>query len=278
MPRIGLDVPVFAGTENQRPLRGVDARRRREDEGRAAPGLDADGRHARQSGYRVDPRARGVEHHRRFVRGAAGSHLPSIVRARDGRHLGIAHQPPAGPSHAAQVALVDGMHVHVGGIGFVHGTGDLFGPQHRHARQRLVAAQAARVGRHRAQYVPVRVEQAFLAGCPDHQGATRRQQRMFGEACRRVLQKVAARLSERAHLRRAVAFHEERRRAAGRVIAGLRFPFEHGHAAVRGKPVGDRSTCDAAADDEKVALRRARRKRGWHGNELCGFAKAACFR
>ena len=55
-----------------------------------------------------------------------------------------------------------------------------------------------------------------------HHGAARAEQRVLGEALRRLLEEGAAGHREGAHLRRAVALHEERGRAAGGVKARLR--------------------------------------------------------
>ena len=66
----------------------------------------------------------------------------------------------------------------------------------------------------------------LLAVRGDHQRAARRQDRLLGEAGGRRVEEGAARHRQRAHLRRAVALHEQRRRAAGRVVAGLRLALE----------------------------------------------------
>ncbi len=148
---------------------------------------------------------------------------------------------------------MDGVHVHVGGVGLVHGAQHLFRPQHGHALAGFLGAQQARIGRDGAQYLPVRFEQGQLPRAGDHERAARRQQRMRGKARRRILQEGAACHRQRAYLRGAVAFHEQRRRAAGRVVAGLRFALEHDDAAMRCQPVRDGRTGNAAPDDEEVS-------------------------
>jgi hypothetical protein len=111
----------------------------------------------------------------------------------------------------------------------------------------------------------VSLELGHVVGARDHHRAARREQRVLREACGRVLQEGAACHGEGAHLRRAVAFHEERGRAAGGVVAGLRLALEQDHARMRGQPVGRRSPRDAAADHEEVG-----RDGSWVVEEVIG--------
>ena len=73
-----------------------------------------------------------------------------------------------------------------------------------------------------------------------------------GEAGRRMLEEAPARHRQRAHLRRAVALDEERRRAPGRVVARLRLALEEDDLAARRQRVADRGGGDAGADDEEI--------------------------
>ncbi|MDT4846087.1 hypothetical protein FQZ97_800950 [compost metagenome] len=144
------------------------------------------------------------------------------------------------------------MHVHVGGVGFVHRAGHLLGAQRRHHLARLLAIEALGADVHGAQQFPVRFELVQVLGARNHHRAARREQRVLGEAFGRVFEEGAAGHGEGAHLRRAVALHEERGRTAGGVVARLGFAFEQDHAGMRGEPVGHRGPGDAAADHEVV--------------------------
>jgi hypothetical protein len=148
---------------------------------------------------------------------------------------------------------VDGVHIHVGGVGLVHGAQHLFGAQRGHHLARLLAAQAGGAGVHGAQHFPVGFELGHVFCARDHHRAARREQRMLAEAFGRVFEESAARHGEGAHLRCAVAFHEEGGGSAGGVVARLRFAFEKDHACVRSEPVGHRGPGDAAADHEEVS-------------------------
>ena len=144
------------------------------------------------------------------------------------------------------------MHVDVGRVGLVGAAEHLLAAQHRHQGQRLVAAQPPRLRRHGLQHRASVRPAAPPARAGDEQRAARRQERVLGKAVGRLLEEGAAGQRQRAHLRRAVAGHEQRRRAAGAVVAGLRFALQQRHAAVRREPVADRRRGDAAADDDAV--------------------------
>jgi hypothetical protein len=103
-------------------------------------------------------------------------------------------------------------------------------------------------------HLPERRELCVLARRGDQQRAARRQDRPVGEAGRRRFEEGAAGERQRAHLRRAVAFHEERRRAPGRVVAGLALALEDDDAAVGRQEVADRCAGDAGTDDQEVAV------------------------
>src|SRR5207253_6191442 len=86
----------------------------------------------------------------------------------------------------------------------------------------------------------------------------RREQRVLGEAGRWMLVEDATGPRERAHHGRAVALHEHRGRAPGRVVARLRFAFEHDDAAPPGEPVPERGAGDAGAHDGHVKFSHTR--------------------
>ena len=120
MPASGLKYQSSLDARGHRPAGRVDPRRRREDEGGAAPRLQADRARAGQRGRLLGPGAGCVEHHRRLVSAwppAATCQLPAHALQRG--DLGLADDAPAGAADAAQEALVDGVHVHVGGVGLV---------------------------------------------------------------------------------------------------------------------------------------------------------------
>ncbi|MNN01807.1 hypothetical protein D3C81_1144350 [compost metagenome] len=179
-------------------------------------------------------------------------HLPAPVAPFDRTGFGTAGQHAAVVAHAAQVALVQGMDIHVGRIRLQHRSQHMLGPQHRHQRARAGAVQALRACAKAGQHLPVGVELVLLAGPGQHHGAARQQHRLRGKAGRRRIEEGAAGHGQPAHLRRAVAFEVKGGRAAGRVVAGLRLALEHDHAPRLRQPVSHRRPGNAGADDEVV--------------------------
>jgi hypothetical protein len=179
-------------------------------------------------------------------------YAPDIAMTRDGADLRVADQLATRLTHATQVALMDRMDIHVGRAGLVDRADYHLRTQHGHAFASLLRGQQFGLGRHRTQDFPVLVEQGLLPRRGNHQRAARRQQRMRGKALRRICEKGVAGHRQRAHLRRAVAFHEQRGGSAGGVIAWLTFPLQHGDAAVRREPVRDGGASDTCADYQKV--------------------------
>ena len=126
--------------------------------------------------------------------------------------------------------------------------------QRRDERARGAASSRRPRGLIDVHHLPERGELFVLARRGDEQRAARRQDRPVGEAGRRRFEEGAAGERQRAHLRRAVAFEEERRRAAGRVVAGLALALEDDGAPVRREEVADRRAGDAGTDDQEVAV------------------------
>jgi hypothetical protein len=98
----------------------------------------------------------------------------------------------------------------------------------------------------------VGVELRLLARRAEHEGAARRQQRVFAKAGRRAAEEVEAGAGQGAHLRRAVALHEQGRRTPAAVVTRLRLAFQHDDTRALGQPVGDRRPADACADDDEI--------------------------
>jgi hypothetical protein len=111
----------------------------------------------------------------------------------------------------------------------------------------------------RAQGLPGLLQQRLLPLGGNEQGASRRQQRMLGKPCGRALQEGAAGHGQGADLRGSVAFGKQGGRSPGRVIARLRFTFEHDDATAGGEMPGNGCAGNAAADDEEVGLFRWRK-------------------
>jgi hypothetical protein len=251
---IGLDVPVFRDAGRHRPRGRGRVRRRGEDEGGTALGLQADARGTGDGTDRIRPGTRGVDHDRRLARLPARFDRPDRPVPPQCADLRVVHDLAAMRAHAAQEALVDGMHVHVGSIRFVDGAQHAIGAQHRREFERLRRVEQAATRRDRPQDVPVALQLRFLPVGGDHHRAARADQRVLAEPRGRALEERAARHGECAHLRRAVAFHEERGGAARGVVARLRLPLQQQHAAVRREEVADGRAGDAGTHHEKVGI------------------------
>ena len=145
------------------------------------------------------------------------------------------------------------MHVDVTGIGIVERACHLFRPQHGQQGQCFFHGNATQMRALAVQGVPFGLQLRFLPGRGNDERAARREQGMLGKPFRRVFEKGAAGAGEGAHLRRTVALHEQGRRAAGGVVAGLRFALQQQHACMRCQPVRGRSAGNACADDDDVS-------------------------
>ncbi len=252
---VGLEVPLLVDVDGCRPGRGLHARWHGEGEGRAPARLQADGRHAGQARQLVGPGTGGV-HYR-----ACAQHFPTGQRdgpaawgALQRGDFGIRAQHGAAPPRAAQVALVQRMHVDVGGIGLQHAGGHGLGPQAGQQGQQLVAREQTH-GR-------VALARVF-EGCmqrrqllrPRHIGhAARGEDGGVPELRRRRVVEGAAGTRQGLNVGRAVSGAVERRRAAGSVVAGLGFALQQQHAPRRSQFPGYGRTGNARADDHEVAI------------------------
>ena len=99
-----------------------------------------------------------------------------------------------------------------------------------------------------------RLQRLELALRCDVKASPRPGERSLGESRRRIEQELAAGARQRADRGVAVDLGEQRRRAAGRVIAGTIFALEQHDAARLGEMGGDRGAGDAGADDDDVSV------------------------
>jgi hypothetical protein len=145
---VGLDVPALVDAAEERPMRGVDIARGREGEDAAALRHQADRRDTGERGDGVAPGARGVHQHRRAVADAARVDLPATaVVTCDLDDVGVADDRAALAPDAAQVAVVEPVHVDVGGVGLEHRAENPLAAQRRHDLARAVGVeQSARAG------------------------------------------------------------------------------------------------------------------------------------
>jgi hypothetical protein len=231
--------------------------RRREDE-RAAPlWHEADRRDAGEQGDDIAPGARCIDDDRcRVTRAARIGETGAIALPPQRSHLGVGDDAAAMPANAAQIALVQPGDVDVRCVGLEHGAEHAFATQRRDERARCVGIEEPAIRARRAQHRPLRIEQCALTRRGDEHRTARREDRAFGEALGRRVEKGAARPRQGANLRRAVARHEERRRATGRVIARLAFTLEQHDAHMRRQEVAEGRAGDATADDDGVAVDR----------------------
>ena len=153
---------------------------------------------------------------------------------------------------------MNGMHVHVERIRFEYAADHLFRFEYRNGTQHIPRVENQCVGCDAFEHGDVGVELRRLAGCRDKHCATRRHQRMAGEPIRRFLQKGTTSHGQPPDLRRAVAFHEQRGRPPGRVIAGVRLALQQQHAASLRQPVASRGRGDTGADHDEVGAIRIR--------------------
>ncbi|MDT4858974.1 hypothetical protein FQZ97_934670 [compost metagenome] len=228
--------------------------RRGEDEGSAALGLQTQGTDAGQLGELVAPGTGGIDQYRRLEAALAGADLPLLALALDAGHFATELNLPAVAANAAQVTLVQGVGVDVGGAGIEHGALDLVAAQHRHQRARLLGAEHLHVGHLLAGAVELALQLFGVAAEVHHHLAARREQRMFAEAFRRCVEEGAAGGGQGAYLGRAVGHGIERGGAPGGVVAGMLFAFQHQHAAVARQPVTGGGAGDSGADDDEVNL------------------------
>ena len=109
---------------------------------------------------------------------------------------------------------------------------------------------------------------ACLLGAAGDQRAARRQQRMVGEARRRLAIEAAGGHGDGADLGAAVGLRMQRRRAAGRVIGRDMLALENDHARCGREVVGDGNAGDAGADDGEIEI--------LHAPSHCKAVTSAC--
>ena len=144
------------------------------------------------------------------------------------------------------------VHVDVGSVGLEYGPrGHAPCAALTRARRRGGVEQAA-TRAHRLHHLPEGGELGVLTRGSDEERAARRRSGLREPAGGASRKERLARVSART--RRAVAFQEERRRAPGRVIAGLAFALEDDGTAVRREEVADPCAGDAGPDDQEVAV------------------------
>src|ERR1700754_1959918 len=164
-----------------------------------------------------------------------------IEMQRDALRLGTAQEP-----------LVQFVDIDVRGVGFEEGDVGGVRAKHWHACRHLRSVEQ----RERRREATYRLEFIAYALCllhiADDKGAATLQDRVRGEAGGRSLQERARGAAQCAHLRRAIALAEMRRRTAGGVEARERFALQHHDARMRCEKPGDRSTSDAGADHDHV--------------------------
>ncbi len=249
---VRLQVEGFVEADQHRPVVAVDARRRGEDEGRAALGLQAQRADAGQPGDGVAPGARCVDQHRRAVAAGGAADFPGAVDPADLQRFVVAQDLPLVAADAAQVALVQGVGIDVGAGGVVGGAEDLVATQHRHDRAGLFRVQQAHLRHQRLAAFVLTAEFFRIVAEVDHHFRTRAEQRMLAEAGRRVVEEGPAGGGERAHLGCAVGHRVVRGGAAGGVVAGLRLALQHHDPAVGRQPVAGGCAGDAGTDDEVI--------------------------
>ena len=188
-----------------------------------------------------------MDQQRRLIAPAAGGHLPETGVAADGRDRGIGLDPAAALFQQPGIARQHAVDIDILGVALDGGAGDDLGAQDRHQLDRLRRAQplqplgAAAIGLERVQLVFGR----------HHHLAARRQQAALRDPLGR-LEKPGGGGIERAQGGIAVVADEDRRRAAGGVIADLPLGLEHADRAIGGKLGTGANAGDATADDENI--------------------------
>ncbi|MCY1432879.1 hypothetical protein D9M71_488880 [compost metagenome] len=260
---VGLHVEGFVQAHQVRPLVHIHALRRGEDEGGAALGLQAQGANAGERGELVAPGAGGVDQHRRLEIALAGDDQPLLALALDASHFAAELHLPAVATDAAQVSLVQGVGVDVGGAGIEHGALDLVAAQYRHQRAGFVGAEHPHVGDVFEGAVELALQLFGVAAEVHHHLAARREQRMFAEAFRRCVEEGAAGGGQGAYLGRAVGHGIERGRAPGGVVAGVLLALQYQHPPVARQPVTGGGAGDPGTDDDEVGLIHGKASGGW---------------
>jgi hypothetical protein len=158
-----------------------------------------------QAGHDVGPCPRGVDDvGGRDTLAVAETDLPRAVPALERHDLGVETQHAARRARALEEAAMDRRHVHV--LGFLE---DGAARRRRRFQQRMAAESLGRIepthAGYQARIVGGRLlHRRLLLGPPGDQRAARRQQRMVGEAGRRLAIKAARCHRDGANLRTAI--------------------------------------------------------------------------
>ncbi|MNO99885.1 hypothetical protein D3C76_916670 [compost metagenome] len=233
----------------------VQAVGRREDEGRAAFRLQAQGRGTGQFTNGVGPGASGVDQYRRAEAGVGGVDVPKAVGTAFQAHdFAVGVDLALMAADTAQVALVQGIGVDVAGAGVVQCAVDFFRTQDRHTRAGLCGAQQLHLG-HAGLGAFILALQLLGVAIEVHgHFPARGQQWVFGKTLGWRIEERPAGQGQGTHLGRAVSGCVQGGGAAGGVVAGVRFAFEHDHPRLLRQPETRGRTGNAAADDDVVSL------------------------
>ena len=161
----------------------------------------------------------------------AGAHGPAAAGALERMHRGVVQDPAIAALEQAQVPVVQGVHVDIGGVGFEQGAGNIVLAQHRAQDARLGGARPAGL---RARCRAARRTRAMTRNCrvvAMYRQPRGPRQRALGERRRRCEKKGPAGARQGANRGVAVDFSEQRRGTSGRVIAGAILAFDQDHAA-----------------------------------------------
>ena len=265
---IGLEVKALVNANHGRPMAGVHPLRHGKRESGAPARLQPDGWHARHGGHHIRPRARGIHDGAAPQLPAIGQrHVPGIPLFLQAHHLCLGQHLPAPLAQAAQVALVQRMHVDVSRFGLAHASGHGLGFQARQLGQQRGLVHPFHIGGCRTGIVVGPFEQIQLVWPRHVNHATRREDGVCAKLQRgRVVERTAG-ARQGLDVGRAIRGHVQRSRAPGGVIAGLRFPLQQQHAAapVLYKLPGNGSACNTGADDDVVCC--------LHGLRRCGVVR-----
>jgi hypothetical protein len=228
---LGLEIEAFVDVGDAGPGAAIEAFGRREGDGAAPTRLQAERRNTGERSDDVGPCAGGVDEQWRaeLLRGCRDR--PLAVAARDGLHVGVDDELRPMPSCAVQEVLVQAIDIDVAGILVEQGERRRFAAQHRHAGLRRDRVEQLHLRAFTAQLRMQGVQRFAAIGAGGEQRATRRDEGRL--TVRPGFEKAAAGTRQRAHLSRAVALHEHRRRAPGGVHARHRLALEHGHTNLR---------------------------------------------
>ena len=231
---IGLDVPVFVGADDGGPVRGVHAIGGREGEGAAALGCDPYGGGAGHGCNLVHPGACGVDDDFGANAQALGQgEVPEVVDAGNAFHGRVAPQVAAALAQAADIALVQAVHVDIARTAIQKTVYQYIGVENGHQGLELLGTQALGIGGVDDGLCIGGIDQLFLRGGAHIEHAAWREDGRFGKACGRRVIEGAAGAGQSLNLGRAVMLFKQRGRAAGGVIAGLGFALQHQHGRGR---------------------------------------------